>query len=61
MLRTLFLLSCLLLLASCNTDQMSRNVYEGVRARDQSREGTLQEGSKDRLPVYDQYEKERRR
>jgi len=29
--------------------------------RDQSREGTIQEGSKDRLPDYDRYEKERKR
>jgi hypothetical protein len=59
--RSFLLLSCLVLLSACSTDQMSRNVYEGVRARDQSREGTIQEGSKDRLPGYDQYEKERKR
>jgi len=49
------------LLPACTTDQMSRGVYEGVRARDKSQEGTIREGSKDRLPDYDQYEKERRR
>ncbi len=57
----LVLAIALALLSACSTDQMSRGVYEGVRARDKSQEGTIREGSKDRLPDYDQYEKERRR
>ena len=48
-------------LPACSSDQMLRGVYEGVKARDQSREGTVQEGSKDRLPDYDRYEKGRKR
>ena len=47
-------------LAACTTDQLSRGIYEGSRAYNKSVETTPLEKSKNELPSYDQYEKERR-
>jgi hypothetical protein len=47
-------------LAACTTEQVSRGVYEGSRAYNKSVESTPLEKSKNELPDYDQYEKERR-
>jgi hypothetical protein len=47
-------------LSGCTADQMSRNVYEGWKAYGESLRSTPLEKSKDELPGYDQYAKERR-
>ena len=49
-----------LLLAACSTEQAARGVYEGSRAYDKAIQSTPLEKSKNELPDYDQYEKERR-
>ena len=48
------------LLAGCSSEQMSRGIYEGSRGYNKSIESTPLEKSKNELPPYDQYEKERR-
>jgi hypothetical protein len=47
-------------LAACSTEQVSRGVYEGSRTYNKSIESTPLEKSKNELPPYDQFEKERR-
>jgi len=47
-------------LSGCTAESMSRGVYEGSRAYDKALKSTPMEKSKDELPSYDQYEKERR-
>jgi len=47
-------------LSGCAAESMSRGVYEGSRAYDKALKSTPMEKSKDELPTYDQYEKERR-
>jgi hypothetical protein len=46
-------------LSACTTEQMSRNLYEGVRAHNESFKSTPME-SKSELPSYDEYDKARR-
>ena len=60
--RGLRLLSLLLssLFAACSTEQVSRGVYEGSRTYNKNIESTPLEKSKNELPPYDQFEKERR-
>jgi uncharacterized lipoprotein len=55
------LLSLLLasLIAACSTEQVSRGVYEGSRTYEKAVQSTPLEKSKNELPPYDQYEKER--
>ena len=48
------------LLAACSSEQVSRGVYEGSRTYNKNIESTPLEKSKNELPPYDQYEKERR-
>ncbi|MGB5080499.1 MAG: hypothetical protein WBO23_07130 [Burkholderiales bacterium] len=47
------------LLFGCSSDRLARGVYEGSKARNDSLKGTPREKSKNELPSYDQYEKER--
>jgi len=47
-------------IAACSADQMSRGIYEGSRGYNKSIESTPLEKSKNELPPYDQFEKERR-
>ena len=54
---SLFLAS---LFAACSTEQVSRGVYEGSRTYNKATQSTPLEKSKNELPDYDQYEKERR-
>ena len=56
------LLSLLLasLLAACSSEQVSRGVYEGSRTYEKAVQSTPLEKSKNELPPYDEYEKERR-
>jgi hypothetical protein len=49
-----------LLFAACTTEQVSRGVYEGSRTYNKTNQSTPLEKSKNELPDYDQYEKERR-
>lgn len=60
--RELRLLSLVLasLLAACSSEQVSRGVYEGSRTYNKNIESTPLEKSKNQLPPYDQFEKERR-
>jgi hypothetical protein len=48
------------LLAACSSEQVSRGVYEGSRTYNKNIESTPLEKSKNELPPYDQFEKERR-
>jgi len=48
------------LFAACSTEQVSRGIYEGSRTYDKAVQSTPLEKSKNELPDYDQYEKERR-
>jgi uncharacterized lipoprotein len=56
----LLLLLPVLLFAACSTEQISRGVYEGSRTYNKATQSTPLEKSKNELPDYDQYEKERR-
>jgi hypothetical protein len=47
-------------LSACTAERMSRGVYEGTRTYNKSLKSTPLEKSKDELPSYEQYEKERR-
>lgn len=49
-----------MLLAGCAAGDISRNLYEGARARDDSLRGTPREVSRPPLPGYDEYDRERR-
>lgn len=46
--------------AACSAEQVSRGIYEGGRTYDKAVQTTPLEKSKNELPDYDQYEKERR-
>jgi hypothetical protein len=48
------------LFAGCSAEQASRGVYEGSRTYEKAVQSTPLEKSKNELPDYDQYEKERR-
>jgi Prokaryotic membrane lipoprotein lipid attachment site len=47
-------------LAGCSTQDISRNLYEGIRLHNESQRGTPREGPWAPTPTYDQYERERR-
>jgi len=47
-------------ITACTSYQLPRGIYEGSRAYNKSIESTPLEKSKNELPSYDQYEKERR-
>jgi hypothetical protein len=49
------------LFSACTTEQVSRNVYEGIRVHNESLESTPMEKMKGRTMSYDEYEKERQR
>jgi len=49
-----------LTLAGCSANQAAQGIYEGSRAYNKSIESTRLEKSKNELPPYDQFEKERR-
>jgi uncharacterized lipoprotein len=48
------------LIAACSSEQVSRGVYEGSRTYEKAVQSTPLEKSKNDLPPYDEYEKERR-
>jgi hypothetical protein len=48
------------LFAACSTEEVSRGIYEGSRTYNKNIESTPLEKSKNELPPYDQFEKERR-
>src|SRR5262249_23567813 len=48
------------LLSACSAENLPRGIYEGSRAYNKSIESTPLEKSKNELPPYDQFEKERR-
>jgi hypothetical protein len=48
------------MLVACSADQAARGIYEGSRTYNKSIESTPLEKSRNELPPYDQYEKERR-
>lgn len=47
-------------LAACSTQDISRNVYEGIRLHNESQRGTPREVPSGPSPTYDQYERARR-
>jgi hypothetical protein len=47
-------------LVACSGEQVSRGIYEGSRTYDKAIQTTPLEKSRNELPDYDQYEKERR-
>ena len=49
-----------LMVVACSTDQAARGIYEGTRTYNKSIESTPLGKSRNELPPYDQYEKERR-
>ena len=48
------------LLSGCTTGQISRNVYEGVKNRNEALRSAPPEYTLPRAPGYDDYERERR-
>jgi len=46
-------------LAACSMEQASRGIYEGSRTYNKGVQSTPLEKSKNELPDYDQYQKER--
>jgi hypothetical protein len=55
-----FLIICAAASASCTTEEAARGIYEGSRTYNKSVESTPLEKSKNELPPYDQFDKERR-
>ena len=51
---------CAVLSCSCTTEQASRNVYEGVKSRDETLHSRPPENSSPRAPTYEEYDRERR-
>jgi uncharacterized lipoprotein len=48
------------MLAGCSTQDISRNLYEGIWLHNESQRGTPRELPPGPAPTYDQYERERR-
>jgi len=48
------------LLGACTTQELSRNVYNGVKNRNEALKSTPPDYSAPRAPGYDEYERERR-
>jgi hypothetical protein len=48
------------LLNGCTSREISRNLYEGARAHDESLRSTPREQSRPPLPSFDEYDRERR-
>ena len=48
------------LLGGCTSRELSRNIYEGARAHEESLRSTPLERSRDPLPSFEEYERERR-
>ena len=46
-------------LSACGAEQMLRNAYEGMRSYNKAVESTPLQVSRDELPTYDEYRKER--
>jgi hypothetical protein len=51
---------CTVLSCGCTTEEASRNVYEGVKSRDETLHSRPPENSSPRAPTYEEYERERR-
>lgn len=56
----LLALVLVLTFAACSAEEVSRGIYEGGRTYDKAIQSTPLEKSRNELPPYDQYEKERR-
>ena len=55
-------LTCLVMqCAACASDQLSRNIYDGVGAHNESLKSTPMDQSKGEPLTYDQYQRERQR
>jgi hypothetical protein len=55
------MMAFLTLLGGCTVQEISRSLYEGARARDQSLQSTpYGQSSRVPLPSFDEYERERR-
>jgi hypothetical protein len=48
------------LLCGCTTGQISRNVYDGVKNRNETLRSTSPDYTTPRAPSYDDYDRERR-
>lgn len=48
------------LLSGCATEQISRNVYDGVKNRNETLRSTPPDYTSPRAPSYDDYDRERR-
>jgi hypothetical protein len=59
---SLFLVAavCAALLGACTTQELSRNVYNGVKNRNEALKSAPPDYSSPRAPGYDEYERERR-
>ena len=59
-LRLCMIAVCTTLSCGCTTQEASRNVYEGVKSRDETLHSRPPENSSPRAPTYEEYERERR-
>ena len=48
------------ILNGCTTEQISRNVYDGVKNRNEALKSTPPDYTAPRAPSYDEYDRERR-
>ena len=58
--RSALLAAVTVILAGCSTQDISRNLYEGIRLHNESQRGTPREGPPGPTPTYDEYERGRR-
>ena len=58
--RALVLAISTVAISACSTEQVSRNLYEGIKAHNESYKSTPMERTKGEGLSYDQYEKERK-
>lgn len=58
--RTLIVAFGTVAVSACSTEQVSRNVYEGIKAHNESYKSVPMERTKGEGLSYDQYEKERK-
>jgi hypothetical protein len=58
--RTLIVAFGTVAVSACSTAEVSRNLYEGVKARNESYKSTPMERTKGEGLSYDQYERERK-
>lgn len=54
-------LTLIALFCGCTTEQLSRNIYDGAKNRDETLRSAPRDDTVPRAPSYDDYERERRR